>query len=68
MQLHRIARVCMAIHEDPWKAHTLTIKRNTVNVLSDGSAVLGLGNIGRRHQSRGHFVAALFRDRTQING
>ncbi|BBH18771.1 malate oxidoreductase [Paenibacillus baekrokdamisoli] len=41
-----VARVCMAIHEDPKKAYTLTIKRNTVAVVSDGSAVLGLGNIG----------------------
>jgi len=41
-----VARVCMAIHEDPKKAFTLTIKRNTVAVVSDGSAVLGLGNIG----------------------
>lgn len=43
-----VARVCMAIHEDPEKAYTLTIKRNTVAVVSDGSAVLGLGNIGAR--------------------
>ncbi|RCW43073.1 NAD-dependent malic enzyme [Paenibacillus prosopidis] len=41
-----VARVCMAIHEEPRKAFTLTIKRNTVAVVSDGSAVLGLGNIG----------------------
>ncbi|PYI55872.1 NAD-dependent malic enzyme [Paenibacillus flagellatus] len=41
-----VARVCMAIHEEPRKAYTLTIKRNTVAVISDGSAVLGLGNIG----------------------
>ncbi|RJE88859.1 NAD-dependent malic enzyme [Paenibacillus sp. 1011MAR3C5] len=41
-----VARVCQAIHEEPSKAHTLTIKRNTVAVVSDGSAVLGLGNIG----------------------
>ncbi|TBL81789.1 NAD-dependent malic enzyme [Paenibacillus thalictri] len=41
-----VARVCMAIHEDPSKAFSLTIKRNTVAVVSDGSAVLGLGNIG----------------------
>ncbi|GKU80408.1 NAD-dependent malic enzyme [Paenibacillus sp. L3-i20] len=41
-----VARVCKAIHEEPTKAHTLTIKRNTVAVISDGSAVLGLGNIG----------------------
>jgi malate dehydrogenase (oxaloacetate-decarboxylating) len=43
-----VARVCMAIHEDPGKAFTLTIKKNTVAVVSDGSAVLGLGNIGAR--------------------
>lgn len=41
-----VARVCMAIHEDPSKAYSLTIKRNTVAVISDGTAVLGLGNIG----------------------
>ncbi len=41
-----VARVCMAIHEDEAKAHTLTIKRNTVAVVSDGTAVLGLGDIG----------------------
>lgn len=41
-----VARVSMAIHEDPSKAYSLTIKRNTVAVISDGSAVLGLGNIG----------------------
>lgn len=41
-----VARVCQAIYSDSSKAHTLTIKRNTVAVVSDGSAVLGLGNIG----------------------
>lgn len=41
-----VARVCSAIHEDIGKAYTLTIKRNTVAVVTDGSAVLGLGNIG----------------------
>jgi malate dehydrogenase (oxaloacetate-decarboxylating) len=41
-----VARVCTAIHEDPAKAWTLTIKANTVAVVSDGSAVLGLGDIG----------------------
>lgn len=41
-----VARVCMAIHDDPSKAFTLTAKRNTVAVVTDGSAVLGLGNIG----------------------
>lgn len=41
-----VARVSMAIHEDPGKAYTLTMKRNTVAVVSDGTAVLGLGDIG----------------------
>jgi malate dehydrogenase (oxaloacetate-decarboxylating) len=41
-----VARVCLAIHEDPKRAFSLTIKRNTVAVVSDGSAVLGLGDIG----------------------
>ena len=41
-----VARVCEAIREDESKAYSLTIKRNTVAVVSDGSAVLGLGNIG----------------------
>jgi malate dehydrogenase (oxaloacetate-decarboxylating) len=41
-----VARVSLAIAEDPSAAWNLTIKRNTVAVVSDGSAVLGLGNIG----------------------
>jgi malate dehydrogenase (oxaloacetate-decarboxylating) len=41
-----VARVSMAIHEDPAKAWALTIKGNTVAVVSDGTAVLGLGDIG----------------------
>ena len=41
-----VARVCMAIHEDPSKAYKLTIKGNTVAVVTDGTAVLGLGDIG----------------------
>ncbi len=41
-----VGRVCEAIAEDKEKAHTLTIKQNSVAVVSDGSAVLGLGNIG----------------------
>jgi malate dehydrogenase (oxaloacetate-decarboxylating) len=41
-----VARVCEAIREDENKAYSLTIKRNTVAVVSDGTAVLGLGNIG----------------------
>lgn len=43
-----VARVCTAIRDNPDKAFTLTIKRNTVAVVSDGTAVLGLGNIGPR--------------------
>lgn len=41
-----VARVCEAIHKDPEKAFNLTIKKNTVAVISDGTAVLGLGDIG----------------------
>jgi malate dehydrogenase (oxaloacetate-decarboxylating) len=41
-----VARVCEAIHKDPEKAFNLTIKKNTVAVVSDGTAVLGLGDIG----------------------
>jgi malate dehydrogenase (oxaloacetate-decarboxylating) len=43
-----VARVCTAIAEDPEKAFQYTIKRNTVAVVSDGTAVLGLGDIGPR--------------------
>ena len=41
-----VGRVCMAVHDDPRRAYALTIKRNTVAVVSDGTAVLGLGDIG----------------------
>ncbi len=41
-----VARISMAIAKDPGAARKLTIKRNTVAVVTDGSAVLGLGNIG----------------------
>jgi malate dehydrogenase (oxaloacetate-decarboxylating) len=41
-----VARVCTAIKDDPDKAFQYTIKRNTVAVVSDGTAVLGLGDIG----------------------
>ena len=43
-----VARVCMAIAEDRSKVFNLTIKQNTVAVVSDGTAVLGLGDIGPR--------------------
>ena len=41
-----VARICQAIVEDPSDVRRLTMKRNTVAVVTDGSAVLGLGNIG----------------------
>ncbi|KJL47841.1 NAD-dependent malic enzyme [Microbacterium hydrocarbonoxydans] len=41
-----VARVCMAIAEDKSKARKLTVKRNTIAVVTDGTAVLGLGDIG----------------------
>jgi malate dehydrogenase (oxaloacetate-decarboxylating) len=43
-----VARVCLAIRDDRERAFTLTIKQNTVAVVTDGTAVLGLGDIGRR--------------------
>lgn len=43
-----VARVCKAIHADPDKSFGLTIRKNTVAVVSDGTAVLGLGDIGPR--------------------
>jgi malate dehydrogenase (oxaloacetate-decarboxylating) len=43
-----VARVCDVIRDDPDKAFQYTIKRNTVAVVSDGTAVLGLGDIGPR--------------------
>lgn len=41
-----VGRVCMAIHEDPEAVWALTVKGMTVAVVTDGSAVLGLGDIG----------------------
>jgi malate dehydrogenase (oxaloacetate-decarboxylating) len=41
-----VARICDAIKNEPDKAFTLTIKKNTVAVVTDGTAVLGLGDIG----------------------
>ena len=41
-----VARVCMAIHDDPGTVWNLTTKSNTVAVVTDGTAVLGLGDIG----------------------
>ncbi|AGY57735.1 NAD-dependent malic enzyme [Gloeobacter kilaueensis] len=41
-----VGRICLAIADEPERVYELTIKRNTVAVVTDGSAVLGLGNIG----------------------
>ncbi len=41
-----VARVCTAIEQQPALAHELTIKKNTVAIVTDGTAVLGLGDIG----------------------
>ena len=41
-----VARVCTAIEENPADVHKFTIKRNTVAIVTDGTAVLGLGDIG----------------------
>src|SRR3981081_28699 len=41
-----VARVCRAIAENPERARSLTIKKNMVAVVTDGSAILGLGNLG----------------------
>ena len=41
-----VARICDAIYKDPENAYKLTIKKNTVAVVTDGTAVLGLGDIG----------------------
>lgn len=41
-----VARVCELIAKDPSLARELTIKKNTIGIVTDGSAVLGLGNIG----------------------
>jgi malate dehydrogenase (oxaloacetate-decarboxylating) len=41
-----VARVCLAIAENPEDARRLTIKRNTIAVVTDGTAVLGLGDLG----------------------
>ncbi|WP_071516415.1 NAD-dependent malic enzyme [Geitlerinema sp. PCC 9228] len=41
-----VGRICKAIAEDPEQVYQLTIKQNTVAIVTDGSAVLGLGNLG----------------------
>lgn len=41
-----VGRICKAIAEEPDQVYSLTIKHNTVAIVTDGSAVLGLGNLG----------------------
>lgn len=41
-----VGRICRAIAEEPERVYELTIKQNTVAIVTDGSAVLGLGNLG----------------------
>jgi malate dehydrogenase (oxaloacetate-decarboxylating) len=41
-----VGRICTAIANDPQQVYNLTIKQNTVAIITDGSAVLGLGNLG----------------------
>lgn len=41
-----VGRICTAIAQEPEQVHNLTIKQNTVAIVTDGSAVLGLGNLG----------------------
>ena len=41
-----VGRVCMEIAQHPDRVYDLTIKGNTVAIVTDGSAVLGLGNLG----------------------
>ncbi|MEA5580632.1 malic enzyme-like NAD(P)-binding protein [Nodularia harveyana UHCC-0300] len=41
-----VGRICTAIAQDPEQVYHLTIKQNTVAIITDGSAVLGLGNLG----------------------
>ncbi|KSZ62978.1 malate dehydrogenase [Staphylococcus epidermidis] len=64
-----VAEPCKEIHEDPRKVYEYTIKGNTVVVVTDGTAVLGLGNIGAEASipvMEGK--AALFKSFAGING
>ena len=68
-----VARVCLAIAKNPADARRLTIKRNTVAVVTDGTAVLGLGDIGpaAAHAGdggKGRAVQALRRGRRLAGG
>ena len=64
-----VGRVCQAIAADPALAYRLTGKGNSVAVVTDGSAVLGLGNLGpqsraSRHGRQGHALPATGRGST----
>ncbi len=64
-----VARVCEAIAEDPDKAFQYTIKRNAVAVVSDGTAVLGMGDIGpQAAMPVMEGKAMLFKEFAGING
>jgi malate dehydrogenase (oxaloacetate-decarboxylating) len=64
-----VARVCRAIAENPERAFNLTIKRNTVAVVSDGTAVLGLGDIGpEAAMPVMEGKAMLFREFAEVDG
>lgn len=41
-----VGRICRAIYEEPEKVHSLTIKGNSIAIITDGSAILGLGDLG----------------------
>jgi malate dehydrogenase (oxaloacetate-decarboxylating) len=73
-----VARICLAIRDDRQRAFSLTMKQNSVAVVTDGTAVLGLGDIGpeaalpvmegkamlfKEYQPRGHRRPAVLRDR-----
>src|SRR5215203_153097 len=64
-----VARVCRAIASNPERAFNLTVKRNTVAVVSDGTAVLGLGDIGpRAAMPVMEGKAALFKQFANVDG
>ncbi|MBF2189577.1 NAD-dependent malic enzyme [Staphylococcus epidermidis] len=64
-----VAEPCKEIHEDPRKVYEYTIKGNTVAVVTDGTAVLGLGNIGAEASIQVmEGKAALFKSFAGING
>lgn len=63
-----VAEPCKEIHEDPRTVYDYTIKRNTVAVVTDGTAVLGLGNIGAAASIPVMGKAVLFKSFAGING